>query len=639
MIKKKNTETRFYLFSNIIFLLGIFGIMFVSLKISYKETSTGIYFKKISNGTGKSIKNFIEEVSKETKDEKNNDVNKKEKHPLKKPKVFLRVERSIFFKGEIIEYPGSSFNNLLLLDYESVKKNNYCCDLIECVNFLKNIGDKYIFKIKAKDLGLEGVKKIRPDDYVCVELELVELFTSDNMLAKYFGLYSEFIQKTNNRIKQEKELITRYLNNIGRDYKNAGDYYLVIDDNGRGQYIKNGDKVKFNYSIKEHGGNIIDTNIKYIAIANDIFSNKNEYKPIEIEIKLKSSSPLQCLKFLKKGGQGKIYYPFSISGELGKISFYEMDLEVLSVQEGNVADDKKVSKDSLEQNKNEKSSENNNSENNYIEKSTDLDSNDEEDEDKNYSENNSSSEYREDKSNNLNDDVIDNKVDTDEKNTIVNENVQQEKLNENVSQNNLEEEDNSKLNKESKKIKENLKDKTNINVNTKEENKEYIDENAKKVDNVKYEDEKTLKKQIEEEKLKIAKIENENKEREKLEKIKKEKEKLERERQKKIERERIIKEKEEKKQREKIKIAREKEEKERLAKEKKELERIRKERLAKEKEENEKLEKERIEEEKRIEKERKAREKEEQKMLEKERKIKEKEEKKRLEKEKKEKER
>ena len=183
--------------------------MFVSLKISYKETSTGIYFKKISNGTGKSIKNFIEEVSKETKDEKNNDVNKKEKHHVKKPKVLLRVERSIFFKGEIIEYPGSSFNNLLLLDYESVKKNNYCCDLIECVNFLKNIGDKYIFRIKANDLGLEGGEKIRPDDYVCVELELVELFTSDNMLAKYFGLYSEFIQKTNNRIKQEKELITR----------------------------------------------------------------------------------------------------------------------------------------------------------------------------------------------------------------------------------------------------------------------------------------------------------------------------------------------------------------------------------------------------------------------------------------------
>ena len=319
MIKKKNKKTRFYLFSNIIFLLGIFGILFFSLKISYKETSTGIYFKKISNGTGKSIENFMEEVYKETKDEKNNDVNKKEKHHVKKPKVLLRVERSIFFKGEIIEYPGSSFNNLLLLDYERVKKNNYCCDLIECVNFLKNIGDKYIFRIKANDLGLEGGEKIRPDDYVCVELELVELFTSDNMLAKYFGLYSEFIQKTNNRIKQEKELITRYLNNIGREYKNAGDYYLVIDDNGRGQYIKNGDKVKFNYSIKEHGGNIIDTNIKDIALENDIFSNKNEYKPIEIEIKLNSSSPLQCLKFLKKGGQGKIYYPFSISGELGKI--------------------------------------------------------------------------------------------------------------------------------------------------------------------------------------------------------------------------------------------------------------------------------------------------------------------------------
>ena len=344
MIKTKKIGTRFYLFSNIVLLFGISFSLFLYFRFSYQETSTGLYFRKITTGKGKSIEKFLEELSKEENEEKSKNNEKNVEKKNKNRKVILRIEKAVYYKGDILEYPGSSLNNLLLLEYEDVKNNNYCCDLVECVSFLKNIGDKYLFKIKAKDIGMNGVKDIRPDDYVCIELELVDIFTSDKILEKYFGCYGEFIQKSTNQLKKEKELICRYLNNIGRDYKNIGDCYITIDDIGRGEYIKNGDTVKFNFSIKKHGGNIVETNIKDVAIANDIYSKKKKYEPAEYVVNLNNRSPLQCLKFLKKGGQGKIYYPISTFGNIGEISFYEMDFEVLSVK---IAVDSDIKKNGL----------------------------------------------------------------------------------------------------------------------------------------------------------------------------------------------------------------------------------------------------------------------------------------------------
>lgn len=343
MSVKDNGKDRVYLCLNIFVFLFIGGVIFFYNKIAFTETNTGVYYRKLESGNGKSIIERIKELKEEAVKDNSKSGNKNEDDV----RYILKVERCVSYKGKVIEYPNQGTNQIYTYDYLSTVDNNYMGDYYECLNMLKNMGDRYIFKIKLKNAYLPMRLDTNDDQYVLIELKLVDVFSSKNFYQKQIEHFQHIIRRYYERNNLDKEIIMRYLENIGRNYHNTGDYFVILDDPGRGERIKIGDKVKYNYCFKLHGENILDTNIKKIAEDNGIYDNKKQYKPLEATIKEKDYSPLKSFVFLKKGSNGIIFYPFKDMSYIGAPGFFELYVEIIDVKHeekpvNDVKKDKKI---------------------------------------------------------------------------------------------------------------------------------------------------------------------------------------------------------------------------------------------------------------------------------------------------------
>lgn len=337
-VRKKTSNNRIFLSLNIFIYLFVASFIYFEVKIAFKETNTGIKYKKICSGKGISILDYIEKVKKENvdkKDDKGNLISKK----VDNIRFLLNFERNITYKDKVVEYTNEDLRRAFIYDYEDLLENNYCGDYIECLNMLKNVGDTYLFKIKMKDLKNEvSVKNldITDEDELCVELKLIEVLDSRSGYEIFMSHLQKIYKTYNHNIALEKELIMRYLNNIGRKYYVVGNYFVTLDDPGRGEYIKEGDIVKFNYSVCKHGYKIYDTTDEQIARKNDIYDEKKKYKPMEVIYKKGNDSYLDALNKFKKGSVGKIYYPCATFERNNKICFNEVFIDIISVTPGEI---------------------------------------------------------------------------------------------------------------------------------------------------------------------------------------------------------------------------------------------------------------------------------------------------------------
>ena len=378
--KKKTSNNRIFLSLNIFIYLFVAAFIYFEVKIAFKETNTGIKYKKICNGKGVSILDYIEKVKKENvdkKDDKGNLISKK----VDNIRFLLNFERNITYKDKVVEYTNEDLRRAFIYDYEDLIENNYCGDYFECLNMFKNVGDTYLFKIKMKYLKDEvSVKNldITDEDELCVELKLIDVLDSRSGYEIFMSHLQKIYKTYNHNLALEKEYIMRYLNNIGRKYYVVGNYFVTLDDPGRGEYVKEGDMVKFNYSICKHGYKIYDTTDEQIARKNDIYDGKKKYKPMEVAYKKGNDSYLNALSKFKKGSVGKIYYPCATFERNSKTCFNEVFIDIISVTPGTIPEIKKenryIKKDnSIGNDLIKESSQNNNiSTNNVIPKKTEV---------------------------------------------------------------------------------------------------------------------------------------------------------------------------------------------------------------------------------------------------------------------------
>ena len=329
-VKGGEKNNRVYLCLNIITFLAVGCVTVFYSKMAFNETGTGVYYRKLESGKGKSIDECINEIKKEREKSKSNKPNTNE--DSKDVRYILKVERCVTYKGDVIEYPNQCSRNMYIYDYINVKNNNYLGDYYECLNMLNNVGDRYLFKIKLKDAYINTVKNIQDDQYICLEIKLVDVFDSYNLYNKQIEHFQNMFKHYQESKELDKEIIMMYLENIRREYSNVGDYFVILDDPGRGERIKNGDKVKYNYYIKTHGGKIINTNIKKIAEENGIYNDKYQYKPNEIVINESDYSPLSSFIFFKRGSIGKIFYPLKDPLYIAGHKFIEVYIEIIDVK-------------------------------------------------------------------------------------------------------------------------------------------------------------------------------------------------------------------------------------------------------------------------------------------------------------------
>lgn len=85
------------------------------------------------------------------------------------------------------------------------------------------------------------------------------------------------------KLYDDEEVIENYLSKKGYDYTKSNGVYHVILDTSDYPLISEGDSVSFWYSAFEVGGKIFDTNIKSVALKNNLDTLFRFFNPISIK--------------------------------------------------------------------------------------------------------------------------------------------------------------------------------------------------------------------------------------------------------------------------------------------------------------------------------------------------------------------
>ena len=303
-----NTKCDFiYKAGSIFFFILLLCSSIYEIKFRFKRTNTGLQYK------------IIKKTNKEQVDEK----------------MGFRIEREISCNGKILEYRNQYGYSPLLFMKKNIMKNDFDGKYFEAVNLLKP-GEEFIFKLKARNIPISyGMNPINVEknQNVLVKIELVDVFTKEEGQKKVMGFFEERKKDADKILEQQNKKIENFLNKNKFKFEKKEKYYVVYEEEHK-NIIKVGDKVKINFSIKEDNGKFIATNIKEKAIKEKIFNEEFKYEPISITINESTDWIMACLKNLQKGKKCKVFLPtVDVSNLDYSKNFFEVDLEVLEIEE------------------------------------------------------------------------------------------------------------------------------------------------------------------------------------------------------------------------------------------------------------------------------------------------------------------
>ena len=161
----------------------------------------------------------------------------------------------------------------------------------------------------------------------------MDVFTREEGQKKVMGFFEERKKDADKILEQQNKKIENFLNKNKFKFEKKEKYYVVYEEEHK-NIIKVGDKVKINFSIKEDNGKFIATNIKEKAIKEKIFNEEAKYEPISITINESTDWIIDCLKNLQKGKKCKVFLPtVDVSNLDCSKNFFEVELEVLEIEE------------------------------------------------------------------------------------------------------------------------------------------------------------------------------------------------------------------------------------------------------------------------------------------------------------------
>lgn len=303
-----NTKCDFiYKAGSIFFFILLLCCSIYEVKFRFKRTNTGLQYK------------IIKKTNKEQVDEK----------------MGFRIEREISCNGKILEYRNQYGYSPILFIKKDIMKNDFDGKYFEAVNLLKP-GEVFIFKLKARDIPIfYEMNPINVDkkQNVLVKIELVDVFTREEGQKIVMGFLEERKKEADKIFEQQNKKIEEFLNKKKFKFEKKEKYYVVYEEEHK-NIIKVGDKVKINFSIKEDNGKFIATNIKEKAIKEKIFNEEAKYEPISITINESTDWIMDCLKNLQKGKKCKVFLPtVDVSNLDYSKNFFEVELDVLEIEE------------------------------------------------------------------------------------------------------------------------------------------------------------------------------------------------------------------------------------------------------------------------------------------------------------------
>ena len=211
-------------------------------------------------------------------------------------------------------------------------------------------GDSIVFEANAsKIFGFNIPFFLNENDLIKVRIGVIDVLDYQGVEAYFTALQEAQMKKqAENSIRQleiDTQLIENYLseNNIQATRTESGLYY-VIESEGPGPQLEEGDLAFVHYAGFLLDGTVFDTSIRDLAISSGVFSESRDnvggYSPLEVRVGMGQviRGWDEGLSLLKKGDKAKFIIPSPLAygeretGPIGPNSILIFDVEVTDVQ-------------------------------------------------------------------------------------------------------------------------------------------------------------------------------------------------------------------------------------------------------------------------------------------------------------------
>lgn len=183
-------------------------------------------------------------------------------------------------------------------------------------------GDSIVINSTAeKVFGAEGLPPfLEKDENISISIGVVDVL-EEQVFQDYFNDLAEANQKKESeksavQLKEDIKILEDYIaeNNLDATKTESGLFY-VIEEEGTGPQVEEGNTISVNYTGYVLDGTIFDTSIEKVAKESNTFMEGRPYEPIEFEVGMGRVIPGwdEGLQYLKEGSKAKLLIPSTLA--------------------------------------------------------------------------------------------------------------------------------------------------------------------------------------------------------------------------------------------------------------------------------------------------------------------------------------
>jgi FKBP-type peptidyl-prolyl cis-trans isomerase FkpA len=229
-------------------------------------------------------------------------------------------------------------------------------DSLSRVGFMDEIflnlkkGDSIVLEAPAVKIFEDNMPPfLQQDENIKIQIGVIDVLDEDETMAYFNNLQlkaqEDEVSKASGQLELEDKVIEEYVkdNNLQGTKTESGLYY-IIEKEGSGPAIEEGDQASVHYAGYLLNGQIFDTSIKEVAEANNIYNPQRDqgggYGPFDLQVGVGQVIPGwdEGLSLLKKGDKAKFIIPSPLAygsrgagADIPANSILIFDVEIMDV--------------------------------------------------------------------------------------------------------------------------------------------------------------------------------------------------------------------------------------------------------------------------------------------------------------------
>lgn len=230
--------------------------------------------------------------------------------------------------------------------YDSLSKVGFMDEIF--INLKK--GDSIVLEAPAAKIFEDNMPPfLQQEENIKIQIGVIDVLDEEKTMAYFNDLQlkaqEDEVAKASGQLELENKVIEEYVkdNNLQGTKTESGLYY-IIEKEGNGPAIEEGDQASVHYAGYLLNGQIFDTSIKEVAEANNIYNPQRDqgggYGPFDLQVGVGQVIPGwdEGLSLLKKGDKAKFIIPSPLAygsrgagADIPANSILIFDVEIMDV--------------------------------------------------------------------------------------------------------------------------------------------------------------------------------------------------------------------------------------------------------------------------------------------------------------------